>query len=487
MTETVKITRLNAIYDKIQCEPSTAYELNDKFSFMIPNASFNPKVRNKQWDGRIRLFNLLTRTIYGGLRQQVIEYCTACGYDVICDDVSSTSFSLVEANKFIDTLNIPDRFERRDYQVSVFAHCVRDQRALILSPTSSGKSLMIYLLLRYFSTARTLLIVPRTTLVSQMIGDFRDYGGSDIEGDVHGVYGGQEKNTGQRITVSTWQSLQNMPKKWFAQFDMIIGDEAHGCKARELTRIFEAATNAFMRFGFTGTLDGTLTNETVLVGLFGPIRKATTLEKLSQDGHISPPKIKGIILQYSDADRQAISKMSYAEELNWLVSHPVRNRFIVNLALSTKGNTVVLYRFVEKHGIPLYNQLVESNSDRKIYFIAGTTVSTDEREEIRQIVMNEDNAIIVASIGSFAEGINIPNLANAIFACPMKTRIKVLQSLGRILRKHESKSYSKLYDIADDLRWKSKNNITLDHFKERIKTYASEKLPYKIYNVRIEE
>lgn len=194
MTETVKITRLNAIYDKIQCEPSTAYELNDKFSFMVPNASFNPKVRSKQWDGCIRLFNLLSKTIYGGLRQQVIEYCATCGYDVVCDDVSSNNFSLVEANKFIDTLNIPAKFERRDYQVSVFAHCVRDQRALILSPTSSGKSLMIYLLLRYFSTARTLLIVPRTTLVEQMIGDFRDYGGDNIEQEVYGVYGGQEKN-----------------------------------------------------------------------------------------------------------------------------------------------------------------------------------------------------------------------------------------------------------------------------------------------------
>lgn len=287
-----------------------------------------------------------------------------------------------------------------------------------------------------------------------------------------------------RICVATWQSLQNMPKEWFKQFDMIIGDEAHGCKANELKRILEAASNAYMRFGFTGTLDGALTNETILVGLFGPIRKAVTLEKLVSDGHIAPPKIKGIVLQYDEVSRQAVSKMSYVEELAWLIAHPVRNRFIVNLALSTKGNTIVLYRFVEKHGIPLYNQLVESNSDRKIYFVAGK-VPTDEREEIRRIVMEEDNAIIVASIGSFAEGINIPKIANAIFASPMKTRIKVLQSLGRILRKHESKSYSKLYDIADDLRWKSKNNITLDHFKERIKTYAGEKLPYKLYNVRI--
>ena len=192
MTDQVKITRINAVYDKVECDTSTAYELSDKFSFLIPNASFHPKVRNRQWDGKMRLFNLLTKTVYGGLRDQVIEYCTSVGYNVICNDDLDNNFSLVEANKFIDSLNIPEKFQRRDYQVSAFATCVRTSRALLLSPTSSGKSFMIYLLLRYFNKDRVLLIVPRTTLVEQMIGDFRDYG-STIEEEIHGVYSGREK------------------------------------------------------------------------------------------------------------------------------------------------------------------------------------------------------------------------------------------------------------------------------------------------------
>ena len=289
-----------------------------------------------------------------------------------------------------------------------------------------------------------------------------------------------------RITCATWQSLQNMPKEWFKQFDMIIGDEAHGCKAKELTRILEACSNAYRRFGFTGTLDGTTIHESVLVGLFGPVKVAAKLEKLMDDDYITPVKIKGLVLHYSDEQRKAVSKLSYPEELEWLIKNETRNRFIRNLALSAKGNTVILYRYVEIHGELLYNQLLKDAPDRKIYFIAGK-ISTIQREQIRKTVMEEEDAIIVASIGSFAEGTNIPNLTNAIFAHPMKTRIKVLQSIGRILRKHKDKTYAKLYDVADDLRWKSKNNITLDHFEERVHIYASEKLPYKIYNIRVED
>lgn len=484
MTELVTAKAVDAVFDQISCEPSTAQELYDHFSFMIPNARFDPRVRNKVWDGRIRLFNIMRRRLYRGLRDRVREFCRSRGYEFEELDGAGQEFSLVEANAFIDTLKLPERFNRRDYQVAVFAKCVRDGRALILSPTASGKSFMIYLLLRYFSNARTLLIVPRVSLVEQMLKDFIDYGGPDISDDVHGIYSGKEKNTGQRITVSTWQSLQRMPAKWFQQFDMIIGDEAHGCKAKELTRILEVCSEAELRFGFTGTLDGALSNEMVLVGLFGPIHSSATTRELMDQGHVAQIKIKCIVLEYDDEHRQRVAGMDYHDELVFIREHDGRMRFITNLALSLQGNTIVLYRFVETHGEPLYEAIKAKAGDRKVFYVSGK-VDADEREEIRQITMTETNAIIVASIGTFAEGINIPNLENAIFAAPWKGRIKTLQSIGRILRPHESKDYAKLYDVVDDLKWKSRKNYALNHFIERVKIYAAEDFPYKLYRVRL--
>jgi superfamily II DNA or RNA helicase len=161
-----------------------------------------------------------------------------------------------------------------------------------------------------------------------------------------------------------------------------------------------------------------------------------------------------------------------------------RNKFIRNLALSLEGNTLLLFQFVEKHGKDLYAKLKEEVKDRKVFYVSGS-VDGEEREEIRKIVENETNAIIVASFGTFSTGVNIKNLHNVIFASPSKSRIRNLQSIGRGLRKSESKSSSTLYDIADNMSWKNRKNYTLLHFMERIKTYNEEKFRYKLYKVSL--
>jgi hypothetical protein len=327
--------------------------------------------------------------------------------------------------------------------------------------------------------------VPTTSLVSQLTSDFSDYG---LVSDkfVHRIFAGQDKQTDKPITISTWQSIYKMPKEYFQQFDVVIGDEAHLFKAKSLTSILSKLDSCRYRFGFTGTLDGTQTHKLVLEGLFGPVRKVTTTAELIEQKHLASFKIKAIVLSYPEEVRKMIARSAdYQAEMDYLVRLESRNKFIRNLALSLNGNTLLLFQYVEKHGKELYTQLkLQAGDSRSVYYVSGE-IDGEEREEIRKIVETEQNAIIVASYGTFSTGVNIRNLHNVIFSSPSKSKIRNLQSIGRGLRKSDSKDSATLYDIADDMSWKSKKNFTLLHFMTRIAIYNEEKFPYKIYNVNL--
>ena len=482
--EIIEIEKVNETYNKIIADPSTIMELSGYFTFDVPGAKFTPAYRNKFWDGKIRLLNTMTCLLYAGLNSYVEEFANKRNYQIIYkSDFSADEFSVKEAKEFIKSLNLPEKYIPRDYQLEAFIHAVRHRRSLLLSPTASGKSFIIYLITRYYH-ARTLIIVPTTSLVSQLASDFNDYGfvSSKL---VHRIFAGQDKQTDKPITISTWQSIYKMPKEYFQQFDVVIGDEAHLFKAKSLTSIMSNLDSCRFRFGFTGTLDGTQTNKLVLEGLFGPVRKVTTTAELIEQKHLASFKIKAIVLSYPDEVRQMIARSAdYQAEMDYLVRLEARNKFIRNLALSLEGNTLLLFQYVDKHGKGLYDKLMQEAGDRKIFYVSGE-VDGEEREEIRKIVETEQNAIIVASYGTFSTGVNIRNLHNVIFSSPSKSKIRNLQSIGRGLRKSDSKDSATLYDISDDMSWKSKKNFTLLHFMERIKIYNEEKLPYKLYNVAL--
>lgn len=481
--ESLIICQYDSVHIKIKCEPSISYELREYFKFKVPGYKFSPAYRNKVWSGDIYLFNVMTGLIYAGLVPYIENFARERDYTVEYEgDFSQEEFSLVEAQKFIDTIGLPESFKVRDYQLEAFAHAVRNKRALLLSPTASGKSLIIYLLVRYFS-AKTLIIVPTTSLVSQLSSDFEEYG-YDSASNVHKVHAGKSKDTQLDVTISTWQSLYKMPKKFFDQFDIVIGDEAHLFKAKSLISIMSKLTGCENRFGFTGTLDGTQTNKLVLEGLFGAVKRVTTTAELIDEKHLAEFKIKAIVLSYDEETRKLVSKMNYQDEIDWIVRNKSRNRFIKNLALSLKGNTLLLFQFVEKHGDVLYDMIKQAAGDRSVHYVSGRT-ETDDRERIRKIIETEKDAIIVASSGVFSTGINIKNLHNVVFTSPSKSRIKNLQSIGRVLRKSATKESATLYDIADDLSHKSKQNYTIQHFKERVKIYSEERFPYKIYTVSL--
>ena len=482
--DTLTVKKVNEVYMEIDCDGGSCFELQDYFTFTVPGMQYMPAVRNKFWDGKIRLFNPQTRRIYSGLLHHVKRFCTERDYPLEIDPAyNDEEFSIAEAKQFASTLDLP--FEVRDYQLDAFAHAVKKKRALMLSPTASGKSLIIYLLAAYLQK-KTLIIVPTISLVQQMAGDIKSYG---YQGEPHMISAGAEKETDNPITISTWQSIHKMPKQWFEQFDVVIGDEAHLFKSKSLTSIMTKTLTTPYKFGFTGTLDGTLTHKLVLEGLFGAVEKVVTTKELIDKGTLSEFNVKCIELDYPDEVKKLHKDDKYQDEVDFLVRNESRNRFLRNLAMSLNGNTLMLYQFVEKHGTILHGEIQNAikdsvEKDRKVFFVSGQ-VDGDAREEIRHIVEQEENAIIVASFGTFSTGVNIKRLHNIVFCSPSKSRIRVLQSIGRGLRTGEGKEVATLFDIADNLAWKSKRNYTLDHFAERIKMYNEEKFDYKLYKVAL--
>lgn len=481
--ETLVIEKYDDVYIKVRCDPSTAMELSEYFTFMVPGAKHMHLYKIKKWDGKIRLFNAMSRRIYGGLLQHVQQFAKERNYNVELDDnFNDEELSLVETEEFFKSLDLT--LKPRDYQIESFVHAVRKKRSLLLSPTASGKSLIIYLLSKYYQHKKVLIVVPTTSLVHQMASDFVSYGGS--EDDIHKIYSGESKFSKCHFVITTWQSIYKLEKDWFSQFGCVVGDEAHGFKAKSLSSIMEKLTVCPYKFGFTGTLDGSETHKLVLEGLFGSVKKVTTTSELIEQKYLSDFSIKAIVLKYSDEKCQLMKNAAYPDEINYLVNNRQRNKFITNLALSLSGNILILYQLVEAHGEVLFDIISAKRDSSDVYFVHGG-VDGEERERIRKLVETKDNAIIVASYKTFSTGVNIKNLHNIIFASPSKSRIRNLQSIGRGLRRGEEKERATLYDIADDLRYKSKSNFTLLHFIERIKVYGEEKFPYKIYNVNLKD
>lgn len=478
----VEIVNLNEVYVKVNCPDHIAYELRDKFTFKVPGYQFTPKYKARMWDGNIRLFNIRDKTIYRGLVEDVEEFCEKRGYNFSYDYGKE---SKLRTETFFANLKLP--FDPREHQVVAIKHCYENDRSVIVSPTASGKSLMIYCLVRsYIDDARVLIIVPTTSLVEQLYKDFQSYStknGWDVEKYCHRLYSGRDKSSDKKIIISTWQTLHTMPRNYFNAFNVVIGDECHLFKAKSLSGIMEKLTEAKYRFGFTGTLDGSKTHELVLKGLFGPVKKVITTKELMDQNHVAQFDVKCLLLKYPEEICKASRKLTYQQEIEYLISNDARNKILCNLALMLEGNTLVLFNYVEKHGdriMSTFNKKIDNN--RPLFYIHGKK-DTEEREQVREIVEKETNAIIVASYGTFSTGINIKNLHNVIFASPSKSRIRNLQSIGRSLRISDSKTSATLYDVADDLVYKKHENYTFKHFMERLKIYSEEKFGFKIYKI----
>jgi len=480
------ISKSNEVFLKVKTEPHVEYELRDHFKFEVPNAKFMPQYRGRNWNGEIHLFDMRSKQLYVGLLDKLVHFCEQYGYTYSFEENKFYGLPF-EVNENISFEGVKDymksicRHDPRQYQIEGVHDALRHNRRLLISPTASGKSLMIYSLVRYYMDRgeKILVVVPTTSLVSQMYGDFADYG-LDVESCCHQIFSGREKTNEHQVTITTWQSIYKLERSFFEDYNVIIGDEAHLFKSKSLISIMTKLHHAKYRFGFTGTLDGTQTHKWVLEGLFGPSYKVTRTAELMEKGHVSQLNIRVLLLKHSPQKFE-----TYEDEIQYLIQHEGRNRFIRNLALDLKGNTLVLFQRVESHGAVLYDQINNNKSEnRKVFFVHGG-VDAVERERVREITEQESNAIIVASYGTFSTGINIRNLHNVVFASPSKSRIRNLQSIGRVLRKGKNKVKAVLYDIADDCTKNSRKNYTLNHLIERIKVYNEENFKYDIITINL--
>ena len=491
--DTLILKKKNEVYITVDCDPNIQREISEFFTFYVPGYKFMPAFRNRMWDGKIRLYSQKTKEIYFGLFPYIRAFAEERGYNIVSEEGVEVNNKVDKdvVKKFSNSLG--QKFEARDYQIDAIYHSLKFNRSLLLSPTASGKSFIIYSLIRYYThlikdapNNRILLIVPTTSLVEQMYSDFESYGWN-VKKNCHKLYSGYSNQTDKKVLISTWQSLYKLPKAYFEQFGCVFGDEAHLFKSKSLTEIMTKLEDCKYRIGLTGTLDGAQTHKLVLEGLFGAVNKVTSTRKLMDKQQLSNLVVRCLILKHTVENSKMVASGKYQDEIDYLVSSKSRQKFIRNLALKLKGNTLVLFQLVEKHGKNLH-EIIKKKADanRKVFLIFGG-VEANEREAIRGIVEKEKDAIIVASYGTFSTGVNIKNLHNIIFASPSKSRIRNLQSIGRGLRLGDNKVNATLYDIADDLTYKSKENFTLKHFQERINIYTEEEFDYEMHNIDLKE
>lgn len=470
----VKATALNDVYISVETDDdSTRKELYDYFTFEPPDAvHMRRNSRYKGWDGRIRLMKSNGR-LYRGLLHQLQVFCDDRDYEFIND---------VPAAIPIDVDTITTNPPLRDYQEHGVRIALRDHRALLVSPTASGKSLIIHTIQDLLGVP-ILVIVPTKMLVSQMHDDFIDYGMDPT--DIQTIIGGKDKIARKRVVISTWHSIYTQPSDYFNTFGAIFVDEVHLAKAKSLTGIMEAATAVPFRFGFTGTLGELKVHHLILEGLFGRTHTLTDTATLIERKQVAAVNIKMCVLDYAPAIKDQYRRASYQDEIDFIVGHEARNLFITQLVRKLKGNTIILCQFVEKHGAILRDMFQTSGDTRPVYYIDGQVKAT-ERDTIRKGMESDDGAILIATYGTTQLGVSIKKLHNLILAHPAKGSIRVLQSIGRVLRLHNSKSTATVYDLVDDLRVAKWRNHTFNHAAKRSEYYADQQFPTQMVTFNLE-
>jgi superfamily II DNA or RNA helicase len=465
------------------------------FAYYVENYQFISTYRNGFWDGKIYLFKQECGSLLQGLLPALIKLLKSNNIHFkISRKLHKIKLPKLTKEFINDFMAHCVQWDHplRDYQTISIQRAIQKNKCVISAPTASGKSLIIFMIINilnyYYDNTKTLLIVPTTSLVEQMRTDFLEYSKNTENFDkyIHVIYSGKEKQSNKPIVISTWQSMKNMSSKYFKQFQCLIVDEVHGAneKSKEIEKIISRCYNARFKIGLTGTVSGLALNKMLLRGLFGNIIKPTSTKKLISQGTLSKFTIDILLLKYSNSDRKKVKNMSYIQEMDYVRQHKKRLCFIKKLInrIRSKKNVLILFKNLE-YGKKIYN-LLKADSTKKVFYIAGDT-KVEERERIRKLSETNNSIIIVASMGVFSTGVNIKRLHYIIFAESIKSKIKTLQSIGRVLRTHKSKNKAKLLDIVDEICYKERNNYIFKHCLERVKIYDEEDFNYNIREINI--
>lgn len=479
--EIVRLTEFNRLFCKVHCDSGIAFEIYERFSFYVEGYKFMQSYKSGRWDGRIKLFDLRTRSFPVGLIPMLREFLEENGYIVEIEG------NFLEPSKIYDDVMMDvwnkAKYKPRKHQFMSVMNSLRSRNRLILSPTGSGKSLIIYALVRYLMETQEgdiLITVPSTQLVEQLYSDFEEYqtDGWEVELDVHRLYGGKEKEVRKRVLISTWQSIYKNPRSWFERFNVYICDEAHLADGKSISGIIENLNMCEYRIGLTGTLDGSSMHELEMMSRFGDIYRATTSKELMESGDLANLSITCLHVLHNTAPK----KRTYQDEIDFLVASDARNEMLCDIAMSQEGNVLMLFNFIEKHGAALLEKLKVKceKHGKELYYIDGST-DVVIRERIRAALEKKTNCVLLSTYGVMSTGINIKNLDVLMLCHPFKSQIRNLQSIGRVLRVSDSKSKAKLIDFGDDFQYNSgRQNKVLEHFLHRIQIYESEGFEYKV-------
>lgn len=351
-------------------------------------------------------------------------------------------------------------FELYDYQMLAIKDAIQFKRLFIRAATGSGKSVIIGLIAKILTLRKLkgLIVVPNVSLTKQFKNDLESY---KLNIDMRTIGGSDNiKELDKGLTISTWQSIRCIKEK-LVDIDFIIIDEAHSAKSNEVFDICNKCVNAQYKIGLSGTLPEGDINGMRIISIFGIPNTYITPRGLINRGLATEAIINIINLKYNfklDGD--------YSSQLKKLKEYKPRNEFISKLALKTSntGNTLVLFQHTA-HGLQLFYEICKLKNityDNKtyknlvfqkinnLYFVNGM-IDGEQREIIRRIIEDNNNAIIIANYAVFSTGINVKNLHNLILASPLKSYVTITQSIGRLLRLHQNKSIVNIYDIADHI------------------------------------
>lgn len=507
----MRLKKINEVYHGVDTDDrGILSELSEFFKFKIPNAHFNPKVKAGLWDGYIRLFNTRDRVLYSGLIPYLKAFQKKYNYNFKLPELEwdkslgLTEDEVLEFSNSLKPSTDGEDIELYEHQLEATTHCLNHKRCVLLSGTSSGKSFIIYNIIRWLQEHefknpkdKILIVVPTVDLVNQMYNDFEDYATNDswkASDNVHKIFAGQSKSFPEQIVVSTWQSIFTQKPEYFEDFVAVFGDEAHMYEAKSVKGIMENLVNASYRIGTSGTLEDTKVHKLVLESLFGPVKEIIKVWQQIEQGIACPLIIRSMVLKYTPESLKGLKPkdkkkgISYQDEDKFICNHQKRLKFIASLALTRKNNTMILFDKVEKHGKPLFDLISKyaEKYNKEVFFIWRKTPNK-ERTRIKRYAERNNNVIIIASYKIFSTGTNIKNIHHLILAASTKSKIRLLQSIGRGVRLCKGKLLLVVYDIVDDFRKtkRSKQNYGIKHFLERVKIYTKEKYPYKIEKVSI--
>jgi len=491
------VTKVDESYIRIDSDDQGVIEdIHEKFSFLIKNHRFDPRVVSGKWNGIKHLFNKRNRHLEAGLLLDLIDFCEQRKYNFKVDQnlFDQDSISIEDLEHIVEDVIQPknkqgELIKPYDYQYAALQYQLSMNRSVSIAATSSGKSLVAYLALRIYqmmsdnASKRMMLVVPTKNLVEQMFNDFKEYAQDtdwSVDQHVQKVNSDYTKFVEKNINISTWQSASKLESEFFDELSVLIVDEVHCSEAAILNSMVKSCRRTAIRHGLTGTLDDWDCHEYSIKGIFGPIKKFVTAKELIEKGRATEVRVNMVLLKHTESDCLALSELisatksknRYLLEAKFIASLKSRQRLLYEMFLSAKGNTLILFDLKEDYGVPLYEGFKEIYEHT--HLITGD-VESDDRNDIKQILESAtEKQVLFASFKTMSVGESIKNLHNLFIVSSKKSKIAVLQALGRLMRLHASKNHSNLYDIVDDLSYKDNHNFSYKHSFDRLGYYDRE-------------